>query len=99
MNFKVRKVTRSNGEVEFRLCLSLSAEEANEIPRIADWDETHMDFHRAQGDVGQRADWVLMQARLVAYWSEILKDKDKHMPMIISGIESRNAKRKKRRNR
>lgn len=97
MRFKARKVTRANGEVDFKFHLSLSGEEANMVPRIADWDATTMDFHRQQGDDEQRADWVLMQARLVAYWSGMLKTMSREQ--IIRSIQQKSVPKpvKKRR--
>ena len=103
MEFKVRKVTKGNGGVDFRIHLSLSEDEAKNAPRIADWDETNLDFHRTQGDVGQRADWVLMQARLLAYWSDIWNNRDRHKALITQGLIKREspppARKKKRRKR
>lgn len=99
MEFKVRKVTKAHGEVDFRICLSLSEDEAINAPRIADWEETNLAFHRIQGDAGQRADWVLMQARLLAYWAGVWNEKEQHLAMITRGMQAKQARtsRKKRR--
>lgn len=99
MEFKVRKVTKADGGVDLRICLSLSADEAHNVPRIADWDETNLSLNRATGTVEQRADWVLMQARLLAYWADIWNNRDQNSQLIMQSIQAKEARKPHKRKR
>jgi hypothetical protein len=99
MEFKVRKVTKANGGVDFRICLSLSADEAINAPRIADDDNVNLDFHRMKGDVSQRADWVLCWARILAFWAHMWGERESHMPVIAHGMQLRKRRKRKSRKR
>lgn len=101
MRFKARKVTRANGEVELRLCLSLSADEAENAPRIADDENVTLDVQRlAKGeDVGVYADQVLCWLRILVFWVGIWNEKEKRSGFITRGIQSRKAKQPRKRKR
>lgn len=89
MKFKARKVTRANGEVEFRLCLTLSADEAENAPRIADDPSLDLNFHRCQGTEDQKADWVLMWARILAFWAAAWEAREKNQRFITQSVQKR----------
>lgn len=105
MRFKARKVTRANGEVELRLCLSLSADEAENAPRIAEDETVTLDVHRmARGESPYvYADQVLCWLRILVFWVGIWSEKEKRSGFIVDSIMKRKGRqqakkpRKKRR--
>ena len=88
MRLKARKVTRASGAVEYRMVLELTADEAENAPRIAD-DCLDPHFHRTQGDSAQQADWILMQARLLAFWAGTWEQREQHWRFITQAAQKR----------
>lgn len=101
MRFKARKVTRPTGEVELRLCLTLSAEEAENAPRIADDPSVTLDVHRmARGEsLGVYADQVLCWLRILVFWVGVWGDKENQSRFITHSILSKKAKQRPPRKR
>lgn len=97
MKFKARKVTRANGEVELRLCLTLSADEAENAPRIADDPNVSVDVHRMAA--GERldvyADQVLCWLRILIFWVASWNDRDRQSGFIVRSIQGKAARQRK----
>lgn len=88
MKFKARKVTR-DGEVEFRITLTLTSDEAENAPRISDDSGLDLDFHRYQGDPDRRADWVLMWLRILAFWAAAWEAREQNKRFITQSVQKR----------
>lgn len=97
MKFKARKVTRANGEVELRLCLTLSAEEAEKAPKIADDPGLSVDVHRiAAGEkLEVYADQVLCWLRILVFWVGVWNDRDDRHAFLIRSAQQRKARERK----
>lgn len=97
MKFKARKVTRANGEVELRLCLTLSADEAENAPKIADDDQVRVDVHRMA--TGERldvyADQVLCWLRILVFWVAVWNDRENHHSFLVRSQGVRKARQRK----
>jgi len=97
MKYKARKVTKENGEVELRLCLTLSAEEAANAPRIADDPNVTVDIHRL--GIGEKpdvqADFQITYLRNLVFWASIWNERERNKGFITYSMQAKEARKRK----
>ena len=98
MNFTIRKKTRKDGQVELRLCLVMSPEEAEGAVRISDDPNVTAEVHTLSKDQSPyvRLDQVLCWLRVFVFWLGVWADRKANQAFIVHSVQHKQRLDKKR---
>lgn len=98
MKFTIRKKTRTDGQVELRLCLVMSPEESEGAVRISDDPNITADVHRLSTDQSPyvRLDQILCWLRIFVFWLGVWGSRDTQKAFIVESVQRKRGLQKKR---